>query len=101
MVVQYVLVRLTTECKTVFEEEKECSESLQNGWQHGKCTKEEAPKTVGEGSLVELADDVEDALGDLGDEGAHDGAVSQVQHVQAPSRRRVQPVPGEGEMTPR
>ena len=63
--------------------------------------KKQQQKPLAKGSLVELADDVEDALGDLRDEGAHDGAVSQVQHVQPPSRRRVQPVPGEGEMRPR
>ena len=36
--------------------------------------------------LVELADDVEDTLGDLGDEGPHDGAVSEVQDVEAAPR---------------
>ena len=45
-------------------------------------------------SLVELAHDVEDALRNLGDERADDGAVSKVEHVQPSPRRRVQPVPG-------
>jgi hypothetical protein len=33
--------------------------------------------------LVELADDVEDTLRDLGDEGPHDGAMAEVEDVEA------------------
>ena len=42
-----------------------------------------------EGSLVELAHDVEDALRNLGDECADHGAVAQVEHVQPSARRGV------------
>ena len=42
--------------------------------------------------LVELADDVEDALGDLGNEGPHDGPVPEVQDVQAAPGRSVDAV---------
>lgn len=43
--------------------------------------------------LVELANHVEDALGDLGDQCPHHGSVPQVQHVQPAAGRGVQTIP--------
>ena len=42
--------------------------------------------------LVKLADDVEDTLGNLGDEGPHDSAVPEIKDIQTSSGRGVDPV---------